>query len=266
MRNLWVKISLGAAGIFVVGMLGVTLAGQAKAAASEAIHDMVGQAPAALAGAIAGHHTQSLASLQSIGQDAGNRFVSIPFRVDGQDLGVIQRGSLRRARANALPALQLDVELTADQAADVLADCILIPLGDRHSDFHAGFRCASDDDRDLVTFGRVRFEPTRNSVPVMLTSDQAADLRHGDPFEANADLGGQVSVDARGQHGEVVRIRAGDNGANIQINDEFGRDLFRLIADSAGAALHVRDEKGRKVVSLMAGDGGLSLNIDATGH
>ena len=266
MRNLWVKIGLGATGIFVVGMMGVTVAKQAKAAATTAINDVVGRVPAVIATAVERDRTARLAGLGSIGQGASQAFVEVPFRLDGDDIGVIRSGSLRRDRKDALPSMQLEVELTSQDAADMLDDCVLVPLKHQQSDFSGGFRCATEADHDLVTFGRVRFQPLRNSIPVMITSNQAADLRHGEPFEANADLSGEVKVDARGHHGEQVRVRAGDHGANIRINDEMGRDIFRLIADSLGASLKIHDEKGREIVSLVAGDGRLSLNVDTAGN
>lgn len=275
MRNLWLKIGLGAAGIFVVGMMGVTLAKNAKAAAVDAFHSAVGKVPAAVAAARAAAAedraaggTAQLASLTTLEQTGGGveRFVDIPFRLEGTELGMLTSGSIRRTRSNALPSMELNVELSSADAATQLDDCILVPMRHRDSDFGGGFRCATSGDHDLVTFGRVRFTPGGFSRVLMLTDAQASDLRHGEPFEAKADLSGRVNVEATGDKGELVKVQADNHGAHIRINDENGRDIFQLLADSLGASLRVRDKNGRDIVRLAAGDGRLSLTIDTTGH
>jgi hypothetical protein len=277
MRNLWVKIGLGAAGIFVVGMMAVTLVRSAKAAAVNAFNDVTQRAPAAIAAAAAqaaaeaagaAQETQRLASLTQLEQVGGytNRMIDLPFRVDGAELGMLTGGVIRRTRADALPSMDLEVELTHADARAQLEDCVLVPLRRHRDNFGDGFRCATSDDRDLVTFGRVRFSPGSFSRPVMITSEQAADLRRGKPFEARADLHGQVNVRATGEHGGLVNVQADNNGANIQIHDEQGNDVFRLLADSLGASLRVRDRNGRDIVRLSAADGRFSLTVDTAGH
>src|SRR5262245_22058829 len=119
MRNLWVKIGLGAAGIFVVGMMAVTLVRNAKAAAVEAFHDAVHDAPARAAEALAAVEAgrpgiEQLASLRQLQQVGGGAdfAVDVPFRLEGDDLGYLRSGSVRRVRADDLPTMSLDVELT----------------------------------------------------------------------------------------------------------------------------------------------------------
>jgi hypothetical protein len=274
MRSLWVKIGLGATGIFVVGMMGLTLVRNAKAAAVDAFHDAVAQAPAAAAEALTAVEAarptpatgmERLASLQQVG-GATDFAVDIPFRLDGDDIGLLKSGTVRRVRADALPVMALEVELTDADARDRLDSCILVPERHRDSDFGGGFRCATSSDAGLVTFGTVRFTPGRFSRPLMITSDQAADLRKGQPFEARANLRGGVSVDASGDQGGMVRVRADEGGANIRIHDEHGNDIFRLLADSLGASLRVRGKDGRDIVRLSAGDGRFSLTVDTAGH
>lgn len=271
MRSLWLKISLGAAGVFAVGMMGLTLVRSAKAAAVNAFNDVAARAPAAIAAvraARAAEGTERLASLTALEQVGGGaaNLVDIPFRLDGVELGMLTSGSIRRTRSDALPSMDLEVELTEADARAQLDDCVLVPVRHHDSDFGGGFRCATTRDRDLVTFGRVRFLPGGFARPLMLTSEQAGDLRQGEPFEAKADLHGRVNVEASGDNGELVRVQADRRGANIRIHDEHGNDIFRLLADSLGASLRVRDKNGRDIVRLVAGDGQLSLSVDTAGH
>lgn len=274
MRNLWLKIGLGALGIFAVGMMAVTLVSSAKAAASEAIQDLAirgGRAAQAAAiqaaSATPVEGTAQLASLTGLNRvgASSSQFVAIPFRLDGEELGTMNGGTLRRNRANALPVMSIDVELNSSDARSQLEECVLVPKQHRHSDFDGGFRCASQFDHDLVTFGTVRFTPGGFSRPLMVTSEQADDMRKGEPFEARANLREGVRVEASGDKGGLVQVDADERGAHIQIRDERGRDIFKLLADSLGASLQVRDKNGRDIVRLVAGDGRLSLNIDTTG-
>jgi hypothetical protein len=284
MRNLWVKIGLGAGGVFVVGMMGLTLARNARAAALDAFHRAVDRAPAAAAEGVETaveaadasaeadatpatgiDRFAALAQLRQVGGGA-DFGVDIPFRLDGVDLGLLTRGSIRRVRADALPVMTIEVELTEADARARLEDCVLVPMRHRDSDFGGGFRCASSDDRDLVTFGTVRFTPGRFSRPLMITSAQAADMRRGEPFEARANLQGGVHVEANGGRGEQVRLQADERGANIRIHDEHGNDIFRLLADSLGASLRVKGKDGRDIVRFSAGNGQLSLTVDTAGH
>lgn len=272
MRSLWFKIGLGAAGIFVVGMMAVTLVQNAKAAAVNAFHDVTHRAgraaaEAAMAPVEAGRveRLAALKDLPGVGGFAGQA-VEIPFRLDGTDLGLLTSGVIRRNRANQLPVMKLEVELHDADARRYLDDCILLPEKHRNKDFGGGFRCATSADADLVTFGTVHFTPGGFTRQLMLTRRQADEMRNGEPFEARASLEGGVRVEASGDNGEMVRVIAGEHGAHIRINDEYGNDIFRLIADSLGAALRVRDKNGRDIVRLSAGDGRVSLSVDTAGH
>lgn len=277
MRNIWVKIGLGAGGIFVVGMMGLTLVRNAKAAAVNAFHDAVAQAPAQAQRALeaveasnpgASGSVERLAAVRELQQLGGSadRSVDIPFRLEGADLGWLTSGSIRRVRADAMPVMAIEVELTDADAKAQLEDCVLVPERHRDSDFGGGFRCASSDDDGLVTFGTVRFSPGGFTRPLMVTREQATDLRRGKPFEARATLHGGASVDVTGDKGELVRVRADQNGANIRIHDAHGNDIFRLLADSLGASLRVKGKDGRDIVRLSAGDGRFSLTVDTAGH
>lgn len=245
MRSLWSKIGIGAVAIFLVGMMLITLGRQAKSAAAEAINTAL--------------ESSAFSKVASAASD-------IPFRLDGERLGTVSRAHIRRNQSGALPEVNLSVELSDPGAIRQLRNCVLMPERQNGFDFDRGFSCAVGLTGDLVEIGRVRFAPGDLERPLMVEPADAAGLSKGDPFEATADLGGAVRIDARGNGGELVRLLADQHGANLRVNDGLGRALVRLFADSTGATIRVRDKNGRDVVRLDAGDGRFSLSVDTAGH
>jgi len=245
MRSLWTEIGFGALGVFLVGMMLITLGRQAKSAAAEAVETAL--------------QSSAFATVASAAAD-------IPFKLDGERLGTVRRAAIRRDEAGATPEVNLTVELSNPAAARQLRDCVLMPERQREFDFDRGFTCAEGPTGELVEMGRVRFAPGDLDRPLMVIPAVADDLRNGDPFEATADLGGTVRINARGNGGELVRLLADRHGANLRVNDELGRALVRLFADSTGATIRVRDKHGRDIVRLDAGDGKFSLSVDTAGH
>lgn len=245
MKSFWLKIGFGALGVFLVGMMLVTLGRQAKTAAAEAITTAL--------------QSSAFSSVASAASD-------LPFRLDGERLGTVQRASIHRAQAGALPEVNLLVQLADADAARPLHDCVLVPDRDEQFDFDRGFTCAEGMKGDLVEVGRVQFTPVNFNRPIMVRGNVARDMSKGDPFVANADLGGAVRINVQGNGGELVRLLADHHGASVKVNDELGRAVLRLFADSTGATIRVKDDKGRNVVSLDAGNGQFSLTVDTTGH
>lgn len=245
MRSLWSRIGLGALGVFAVGMLLITLGRQAKAATGHAIANAVQQA--------------------AVWTSEGAARAEMPFRLNGEAVGTVRQVAVRRARAGELPELNATVVLTSPTAGRTLQGCVLEPEGGRDMDIERGFRCAASE-QGRISLGEVTFEPSGLVRRVMVTRDAEPGLREGDPFELHADLGGKVQVEATGDQGELVQLFADQHGANIKVNDEFGRSLVRLLADSTGAMLRVRDKNGRDVVRMQAGANGFSLTVDTAGH
>jgi hypothetical protein len=188
----------------------------------------------------------------------------MPFRLDGDRIGSIQHLTIRRAHRGDLPDVTLLVVLRDRNASDRLADCDLLPVDDEDVAGDDGFTCAEPGLTGLTTIGTARIEPLGVTRPIRLTRRAVAEMREGDPFEVNADAGGEVRVSARGDRGQGVRVLADSAGASIKIDDALGRAIFRLLADSTGASMRVRGKDGRDVVRMDAANGSFSLTVDTT--
>jgi hypothetical protein len=177
----------------------------------------------------------------------------------------VRQVAVRRAVRGELPRFDLEVDLAEPDASGRLLACRLVPEREADIGLESGFRCDRAGGARQVEIGKVRFEPGAFTRPLAV-SDRAADaLRRGDPFQAQAELGGVVRLAAQGDQSELVRAFAGRHGADISIGDAAGRALFRLLADSTGASLRVRDETGREVVRLEAAAGRFELSVDTAG-
>jgi len=245
MRSLWTRIGLGAAGVFAVGMLGLTVFRQAAATTREAVGGII-------------HRTVQGATRAAMHD--------LAFRLDGAELGSLHQLSVQRAHRGDLPEVELEVSLYQPASAKRLAQCDLVPVSGadaQHFDPRQGFRCARPSEKPLVGIGTVRFLPGNIVRPILVSRAHEAELRQGDPFHATADLNGQVRVTAQDAGGEIVRVLADSSGASIHVRDGQGRSLVRLVADSSGAMLRVRDADGRDIVRLDAGKGRFALSVDS---
>ncbi len=245
MRTFWSKIGLGALAVFMVGMLSLTLFRQAKNAAAEALSTAIQTSARSVA------RTASASSY-------------IPFRLNGETMGNVRHAQIQRHTSGTLPEVDLTVELDDPGLKHQLRDCVLVPEQHHNFDFDRGFECAEGLTGDLVEIGTVHFVNIDLERPLKVERDIASDMQKGDPFEATADAGGAVQVNASSANGEIVRLLADQHGANIKVNDDLGRALVRLFADSTGAMIRVKGKDGRDVVKLDAGDGKFSLSIDTS--
>lgn len=244
MRSLWARIGLGAVGVFVVGMLLITVVHDAKSAASSALSSAL------------------LSTVQ--GGTRASAPHDMPFRLEGEELGVIRRLAIERQAQGSLPDVDLDVTLADATSLDRLDDCDLVPTNRGNLDLDQGFTCETPGVRGFVTVGEATFHPGGLRRPLRIPQRMERDLRSGDPFKATAESGGEVRVEARGKDGGTVRLRADSGGARIKMNDALGRALVRLLADSSGASLRVRGKDGRDVVRMEAGEGGFTLTVDTS--
>ena len=242
MRSMWVKIGLGAGAVFALGMMVVTITGAARNAAKAAVHGSLMRASQVLASAAARS--------------------DLPFRLGGVPIGTIRNVDIQRTIRGELPQVRLVVDLSPPGLSSRLEDCILVPAQDGDFRPDQGFRCADGSATDQATIGFARFEPGAVDRPIRVGPALARELRRGDPFEARADLGGQVRISAKGDSGELVDLLADSGGVSLRVQDEMQRAVLRLLADSTGASLRVRGADG-KVVRLEANRAGLTIVVDS---
>jgi hypothetical protein len=165
MRNYWLRIALGAAAIFTVGMIGVTLARQGVGRVRGVVE---GSGPITLPVAF------------------------VPFKLDGRKLGNITKVILNRDGPKQIASVELHVKLGDSVLARGLEGCRLAAnLNDEHGrDVHVRvgpltrgvFSClhGSDSTPGFQEFGHAVFQPGDISVPLLLPNDIADDLQEGD--------------------------------------------------------------------------------------
>jgi hypothetical protein len=185
MRNYWLRIAFGAASIFTVGMIGVTIA------------------------------RQGVNHVRGVVEGSGPISLPIPFlsfNLDGEKLGKVHRVMLMREAPKQISAVELEISLRDSVVARGLEGCRLIANfdDDRRSrgvsvsnrQFSAGmFSCLSPGDSapDFQEFGRAVFQPGDVSVPLLLPNDMVNDLREGDfdgTSEDSISAAAQASADS----------------------------------------------------------------------
>lgn len=276
MNNLWTKIGLGALGVFVVGMVVVGVANDARTSLTDALRSSfepetatAATDPAASSASETSRPVAQLAGirklaarLQGVAPVVGQH--DMAFRLDGRRIGTIRRLVIQRNIRDEIPAMNLIVDLTSRAEADRLTGCDLLLADGQGSGVEEGFSCADEDSKGLVTVGWARFEPVGESRPVAVSQSASRQMRDGDPFKATIEPDGQVQVEATGHDGKLVQLRADNGGATIRVNDALGRAIFGLLADSTGARLRVRGKDGRDIVRMEASQAGFTLTIDTS--
>jgi len=166
MRNYWVRIAFGALAIFTVGMIGVTLA------------------------------RQGVGRVRGVVQGSGPITLPIPFvpfKLDGQKLGTLDKVVLLRDAPKRISAVELQIKLQDSVMARGLEGCRLAAnLDDQHgkrgvnvkvgplsSGVFSCFR-GNDSIAHLQEFGRAVFQPGDVTVPLLLPNDIVDDLKRGD--------------------------------------------------------------------------------------
>lgn len=163
MRSYWMRILLGAAAIFAIGMLGITLYRRGAAKVGEVV-------------AGAGPLTIPLPF--------------VPFELGGNRLGTLERLVVNRDAPKKVASVELQVKIDDSLVAQGLAGCRLAAnlesdsgtSGDlnvhvRRKD-RPFFFCAGDDS-SLVEFGTVTLNPGEVEVPLLVPESLADQLRSG---------------------------------------------------------------------------------------
>ena len=163
MRNYWVKIVLGALGVFAVGMIGVSIVrgGIAK------VHSVVeGDGPITIPLGL------------------------IPFVLAGERLGSLDHVTLHRESPSRVSAVELEVNLSDSLLAQGLSGCRLAANfeGDNSArgvnikvgrDRNGAFHCVPEDSTppDLLEYGVAIFHPGDVEVPLLLPADVVTELQ-----------------------------------------------------------------------------------------
>ena len=223
MRNYWLKILLGALGIFAVGMIGVAIVRSGVAKVNSVVH-----------------------SDEPISIPLG----LVPFVLAGERLGKLDHVTLYRESPDHVSEVELTVDLADSLLAQGLSGCRLVAniegdnqepgvnirVGKDSADRKA-FRCLSGDSTpaDLVEYGTAIFNPGEVEVPLFLPVDlvnelQSLDFSH--EAEAAEPLGEiNVSADSIAAHVE----RELDSAMGQRRPGEPREEATRRFADSVRA-------------------------------
>jgi hypothetical protein len=163
MRNYWLRILLGALGIFVVGLIGVSIV----RGAHRKIHSMVeGSGPITIPLGL------------------------IPFVLAGERLGNLDHVTLHRESPSRVSDVELGVDLSDSLLAQGLSGCRLAANFEGDStdkgvnirvnrDHNNAFRCVAGDSTppDLIEFGVAIFQPGDVEVPLLLPAEVVTELQ-----------------------------------------------------------------------------------------
>jgi hypothetical protein len=240
MRNYWVRIALGAAAIFTVGMIGISLARQGV------------------------HHVRGVV------EGSGPISLSIPFlsfNLNGRKLGKVSRVMLLRESPKQISAVELEISLRDSVLARGLEGCRLTANFDEHRSspgvsvndrrLSSGvFSCLSPEDSalDFQEFGRAVFQPGEVSVPLLLPNDLVNDLREGhfdetqeDSISAAAQAAADSIAEAVEQRTDSIAAAAEEKADSIVARSE------RLVDSLTREGLR-RADSTRRMAHRGAGD------------
>ena len=197
MRNYWLKILLGALGVFAIGMIGVSLVRGGIAKVGSVVE---GDGPITIPLGL------------------------IPFVLAGERLGKLDRVTLHRESPSRVSGVELRVNLSDSLLAQGLAGCRLAANFEGDSsdrgvnirvsrDDNGAFHCVPVDSTpaDLVEYGVAVFQPGDVEVPLLLPADvvtelQSLDFAHHSTRASGDDSSSQIVVpNADSIKAEVVR-------------------------------------------------------------
>lgn len=229
-KGFWLKVGLGAAMVFALGLTVLSVARAGKAGLQSALASIGGRIPRELA--------------------------DLPFRLNGRELGAVSGLEVRRAEQEVGDVL-LKVQLHDPAFAGEIQACDVAALPIRHvkRSRHVRFRCAEPAEittGELGRLGDVVFEPGGIRRPLYLTE---------------RDLERWSQADIRSLDANMVRDAQGGVHATgrFHLEPHHGRPergTFDLVAGEQGARFVVRDERGREIVKFDAGDHGISIKVE----
>lgn len=182
MRNYWTRIALGAAAIFILGMVGVSVVRRGLGTVHGVVH---GSGPISIPLAF------------------------IPFQLNGEKLGTLERVKLEREAPNRVSRVELKVKLSDSLLARGLEGCRLAANVDSKSPDKPGvsvgrgpfpegsFWCAQEDSADgLVEYGQAEFSPGDVTVPLFLPQGLVDELQSLDMGDDSTSAETRPNVDS----------------------------------------------------------------------
>ena len=180
MRSYWLKILLGALGVFAIGMIGVSLIRGGHAY----VHRVVeGDGPITIPLGL------------------------IPFVLSGERLGNLDRVTLHRESPSHVSAVELEVDLSDSLLAQGLSGCRLAANFEGDSTDHGvnirvkrdhnnAFQCVPEDSAppNLIEYGVAVFRPGDVEVPLLLPVDVVTELQSLDFGDDSVRASGTDSV------------------------------------------------------------------------
>jgi ElaB/YqjD/DUF883 family membrane-anchored ribosome-binding protein len=214
MKSYWVKIVLGAIGIFAIGMVIVT-----------AIRKATNQV--------------RVYSETSDPISIPFPFGIVPFRLDGDRLGTVEHLTLLRDSPDRISNIRLVIKLADSVESSRLANCFLVVTDVEHLDNNTTFKCQGADTAglELVHYGEVELEGSGATFPLLLPASAVADLQSesgSDEMEARID---SISNAAEAMADSLSELADSITDANMEMADSI-REAAQEKADSIREAAH----------------------------
>ena len=217
MKNIWLKIGLGAGGIFAVGMVLVSLVkfGRGK------IEDLV--------------HSDADIRIPLMG--------IVPFQLGDQRLGELRRLTLLRDAPKHLTGVRVEVRLADSATIEGLKDCGFLTVNDPEQlNERTRFACVADS-AGLSPFGTVEIQHRQGEVPttlvrtLLLTPAQLEGLQ--------AEMGPRVGPDsaqmaALAEMGDSLRAMGDSIRAATRIQVEIARQQAQAARRQGGGRTRVQ--------------------------
>lgn len=223
MRTYWMRIAVGAAAIFIVGMVGLSLVRRGLGTVHGVVH---GSGPISIPLAF------------------------IPFQLNGDKLGSLERVTLKREAPNRVSRVELEVKLSDSLLARGLEGCRLAANMDSDSpgrpgvNAHRGpfpegsFWCARGDSADgLVEYGQAVFNPGDVTVPLFLPQGLVDDLQ-------SLDLGHDSTPPLAGVHVDSIVAAAKPTAESAKV-------VRNSVIDSLRAEGQRRGDSAEQVARQM---------------
>lgn len=218
MRNLWIRIGLGAAFVFAAGMFVVTLGRQVK---------------------------NSIVSTVEDGGAFRVPFSFLPFKIDHEKVGHIQEVVVQKSDGG-LENITLTVRLKHGFDSHRYDNCLFV-LDSPHT--RGMFSCIPEDSdlaAEYVTVGELRIKPGDLVRPLVVERHQAEewfDGLDGKAVNISATEHGAVIKVTDAEGTKVVDLTANADGALLKVRDADGKEVVKMQASGTGMQLDVKESK-----------------------